>query len=104
MKLRYIKDLIQKSKNNITIATRNSGSRLERLNEIKTQTLVINGVEDPLTSISCAKKYLKFYLNAKKYYIHTMGHDLSKPILKLVIKKYAIFCQPNDSNEIESST
>jgi pimeloyl-ACP methyl ester carboxylesterase len=64
---------------------------LHRLGEIKAQTLVIQGFNDPLIPIEHAKKYLKFHLNAKKYYIRTMGHDMSSPILKPMINKILNF-------------
>ena len=68
-----------------------SGSSIHKLNEIKAQTPVIHGVNDPLIPIEHAKKYLKFHLDAKKYYIRSMGHDMSSPILKPMINKILNF-------------
>jgi hypothetical protein len=44
--------------------------------KIKAQTIVIHGLSNPLSSITHAKKYLKFHLDAKKYYIRATGHDI----------------------------
>ena len=68
-----------------------SKSRLHRLNQIKEQALVNHGVNDPLAQITVAKKHLKFHLNAKKYYIRAVGHDMSTPILKSMINKILSF-------------
>lgn len=73
------------------LAIKRSGSSIHKLNEIKAQTPVIHGVNDPLIPIEHAKKYLKFHLDAKKYYIRSMGHDMSSPILKPMINKILNF-------------
>lgn len=68
-----------------------SKSRLHRLKKIKEQTIVIQILSDSLTPFKYAKKYLKFYLDAKKYYIRAMGHDIYSPILKPMINKILNF-------------
>ena len=59
--------------------------------KIKAQTIVIHGLSNPLSSITHAKKYLKFHLDAKKYYIRATGHDIYSPILKPMINKILSF-------------
>lgn len=71
-----------------------SGSRLDKLGQIKIPTLVIHGKSDPLVKFEHAQKYAPLIQNVKTLYIDGMGHDLpqiyrkeiSQNILSIIAK------------------
>ncbi|MBN1277224.1 MAG: alpha/beta hydrolase [Deltaproteobacteria bacterium] len=54
-----------------------AGSNKERLGSIRTPTLIINGSDDPLISVDCAKDMEKTIPRAKLMIIEGMGHGIS---------------------------
>ena len=54
----------------------NSKSRLEQLQKLKTPTLIIHGIQDPVMPIEHGKKLLVTIPNADRLWIENMGHDL----------------------------
>lgn len=55
-----------------------SGSRLDKLSQIKIPTVVIHGKSDPLVRFEHAQKYAPLIPNTDTLYIDGMGHDLPK--------------------------
>lgn len=74
--IKFRKGYYKKSFEQHVTAIKKSGSMLEKLTQIKANTLIIHGVEDELIDISHAKKYTRCFKNVKSYYLSGMGHDL----------------------------
>lgn len=62
-----------------------SGSRLEKLHQIKAPTLVIHGTADPLVNPKHAEIYASLIPNSKLMMIEGMGHELPKGALEEVL-------------------
>lgn len=62
-----------------------SGSRLQKLGQIKAPTLVIHGTADPLVNPKHAEIYAPLIPNARLLMIEGMGHELPKGALEEVL-------------------
>lgn len=66
-------------------AINKSGSRYDRLSEIKVPTLIIHGENDPLINIEHGKKLASFIPHAKTVWVENYGHNLPKGFSKIMI-------------------
>lgn len=63
------------------LAILSSGSRHQRLQEIKLPTLIVHGEDDPLIPVAAAYEQHKLIPGSKLEVIPAMGHDLPTPLL-----------------------
>lgn len=82
----------RKGKNNNAFKTQQkaimlSGSRYERLTEIKMPTLIVHGEKDPLINIEHGKKLAQYIPHAKTLWVNDYGHNLPIGFSKIVMDK-----------------
>ncbi len=65
-------------------AINQSGSRYDRLSEIKMPTLIIHGEKDPLIHIEHGKKIASFIPQAKTVWVENYGHNLPKGFSNII--------------------
>jgi pimeloyl-ACP methyl ester carboxylesterase len=53
-----------------------SGSRRERLRDVKSRTLVLHGTDDPLIPVECGRDIARYVPGARLVEIDRMGHDM----------------------------
>jgi len=68
-------------------AIEQSGSRYDRLSEIKMPTLIVHGKKDPLIHIEHGKKLASFIPQAKTVWVENYGHNLPKGFSKTITKE-----------------
>jgi pimeloyl-ACP methyl ester carboxylesterase len=81
-----------------SLAIKISGSRYEELKNIKTPSMVIHGINDPLIKIEHAKKYATLIPNAKTLFIKGMGHDLPEKYIPDIFKSILKIITLNSTN------
>lgn len=72
-----------------------SESRLEKLSNLNTSTLVIHGKEDPVMPISHGEKLVATIPNADSLWIENMGHDLPDSKIDEITGKVITLMQRN---------
>ena len=68
-----------------TQAILKSGSRYEQLKKLKTPSLVIHGVRDPMVPFEHGKKCYEMIPNAQKLWIDGMGHDIPEVFVEILV-------------------
>ena len=68
-------------------AAKRSGSRYEKLKDLKIPVLIIHGVEDPLVPIEHGKKLAAVIPNSKTKWFDNMGHDLPSNLIEPIISE-----------------
>ena len=75
-------------------AVKLSGSRYEKLKDLKIPTLIIHGMDDPLVSIEHSKKLASVIPNSRIKFYNNMGHFLPlyliDPIIQEIISHIAL--------------
>ena len=68
-----------------------SGSRYDKLQSIKTPTLIVHGRSDPFIPIDHGIKCVRVIPGADSMWIENMGHDLPEDLIDRVIEKLSRF-------------
>ena len=64
-----------------------SGSRYDKLIELKIPVLIIHGINDPFVSIEHSKKLASVIPNSKTRWFNNMGHDLPPNLIDSISKE-----------------
>ncbi len=64
-----------------------SGSRYDKLKDLKIPSLIIHGMNDPLVSIEHSKKLADVIPNPKTKWFNNMGHDLPPNLIDSISKE-----------------
>jgi len=76
--LKHRKGFNKRAQKQHSYAIKKSGSRIERLQQLSTPTLVIHGKEDPLVKFEHGKKCAEIIPNVTQLFINEMGHRVPK--------------------------
>ncbi|MCK5031127.1 MAG: alpha/beta hydrolase, partial [Thermoplasmatales archaeon] len=68
-------------------AAKLSGSRYDKLKDLKIPVLIIHGINDPLVSIEHSKKLASVIPNSKTKWYNNMGHDLPSNLIDSITKE-----------------
>ncbi len=69
-----------------TTATELSGSRYEKLTSLKSSTLIIHGLDDPLIPLAHSKKLYSIIPHSDTLWVDGMGHDIPKSCNPALVK------------------
>ncbi len=81
-------------------AIKKSGSRIEKLKQINTPSLVIHGTEDPLVLLEHGKASAECIPNCKTLYLEGMGHHLPKAFNEEITGAIISLIQNNSSCDV----
>jgi len=65
-------------------ATYRSGSRYEKLKELKMPALILHGLNDPFIPIEHSKKLASILPNSKSKWLENMGHDIPQSLIDTI--------------------
>jgi len=73
-----------------------SGSRYEKLKELKIPMLFIHGLNDPFVPIEHSKKLADLILDSETKWVENMGHDIPACLIDTICNKLISFTGKND--------